>query len=554
MNGIKLIIIILLTLQKLYKSNNDVFLTLEKGFNCKNINNNIFEKIHHQNEKKIFNSNIPFLLYITSSWCDYCCQETKILTYLQNNLYNSKNPLINNIKIYLIQSDEYIDIIKKYKIFLAKIPSLFLVKNNDEIIQYSSFFRKKDILYFIEKNLSPIQTLNTIKETINFLDNSNKKIKLIGFFIDKKKYLKEYSEFIKYSKEVNYRIDVEIKICFNKDIAIYLNDEYKLFEEQSMNSLLLKRYENIFILDLSLKGKYINDFIYYNTFSPVEEISKNNNKIIKELKVPVVLFFIDTTYNLNNFHNILHYLEKLSYEFKQKYVFTYMDGGAKSDIKIKLGLDDNFPSLIIHYFDKKEGIKFPYKEKILNDKNIRLFLQQNLNNNNIFENKKIKNKKILNILKKYHFLNKEYYINILFNNERKKDLLLFIIDEYSFNEKDLNFCYKLINIMDIINEYGINFYIDIYLLSKYELIEYKFQIKNDINMELIEYLINSKTIVYNKNINFPKRYEIELINEYDFIISLNSNIINKFKIPKKNNYYEELYYTYKYKYNNINYY
>ena len=553
MNGIKLIIIILLTLQKFYKSNKDVFLTLEKGFNCKNINNNVFDKVHHQNEKKIFNSNSPFLLYITSSWCDYCCQETKILTYLQNNLYNSKNLLINNIKIYQIQSDEYIDIIKKYKIFLTKIPSLYLIKNNEEIIQYSSFFRKKDILYFIEKNLSPIQTLNTIEETITFLDNNNKKIKLIGFFIDKEKYLKEFSEFIKYSKEINYRIDVEIKICFNKDIILYLNNEYKLFEDYSMNSLLLKRYDNILILDISLKGKDIKNFIYYNTFSPVEEISKNNNKIIMELKVPVVLFFIDTTYNLNNFHNILNYLEKLSYEFEQKYVFTYMDGGAKSDTKIKLGLDENFPSLIIHYFYKKEGIKFPSKEKILNDKNIRLFLQQNLNNNNIFEKKKIKNNKILNILKKYQFLNKENYIHILFNNNRKKDLLLFIIDEYSFNEKDLNLCYKLINIMNIINEYGINFYIDFYLLSKYELIEYKFQQKNDINMELIEYLINSRTIVYNKNIDFPRRYKIELINEYDFIISLNDYIINKFEIPKKNNYYEELYYIYKYKFDKINY-
>jgi len=553
MNGIKLIIILLITLQKLYKSNNDVFLTLEKGFNCKNINNNIFDKIHHQNENKIFNSNIPFLLYISSTWCDYCCQEAKILTYLQNYLYNSKNQIINNIKIYQIQSDEYIDIIKKYKIFLTKIPSLYLIKNSDEIIQYSSFFRKKDILYFLEKNLSPIQALNTIEETINFLDNKNKKIKLIGFFIDQKKYSKEYSEFIKYSKEVNYRNDVEIKICFNKDIALYLNHEYNLFEENSLNFLFLKRYDNIFILDLSLKEKDIKDFMYYNAFSPVEEISKNNNKIIMGLKVPVALFFIDTTYNLNNFHKILNYLEQLSYEFEQKCIFTYMDGGAKSDTKKKLGLDDNFPCLIIHFFNKKEGIKFPIKEQILNDINIRLFLENNLINNNTLENKKIKNNKILNILKNYHFLNKKNYNNILFNNKRQKDLLLFIIDEYSFNKKEINFCYKLINIMNIINEYGINFYIDIYLLSKFELIEYKFQQKKEINRELIEYLINSKTIIYNKNFDFPKSCEIELINEYDFIIYLNENIINKFEIPKKN-YYEELYYSYKYKYDKINYY
>ena len=179
---------------------------------------------------------------------------------------------------------------------------MYFIKNNDEIIQYSSFFRKKDILYFIEKNLFPIQALNTIEETIKFLDDNKKKIKLIGFFIDKEKYLKEYSDFIKYSKEVNYRLDIEIKICVNKDIVLYLNNEYKLFENHSMNSLFLKRYDNIFILDLSFKRKYIKDFIYYNTFSPVEEISKNNNKIIMEFKIPVVLFFIDTTYNLNNFH------------------------------------------------------------------------------------------------------------------------------------------------------------------------------------------------------------------------------------------------------------
>ena len=107
--------------------------------------------------------------------------------------------------------------------------------------------------------------------------------------------------------------------------------------------------------------------------------------------------------------------------------------------------------------------------------------------------------------------------------------------------------------MNIINEYGINFYIDIYLLSKKELIDYKFQQKNDINREIIEYLINSKIIIYNKKADFPKSYEIKLINEYDFIIYLNESIINKFEIPRKN-YYEELYYKYKYKYDKINYY
>ena len=218
-NEIILILIILISFFSQFKSkkqkNKDIFLSLEKGFNCKdNIKNNNFTEINSQNENKIFEIKIPFLLFITSSWCDYCCQEIKILYNVQNFLFNSKNRLINQIKIYQIQSDKNNNIIKKYKIFLSKIPSLYLVKNHEDIIQYSSYFKKKDIIFFIEKNILPIQELNSIEETEKFINNNKIKIKLIGFFIDKKEYFEEYSQFIKYITDINYRIDVEIKICF----------------------------------------------------------------------------------------------------------------------------------------------------------------------------------------------------------------------------------------------------------------------------------------------------------------------------------------------------
>ena len=566
-NEIFLILIVLISIFSQFKSkkqkNGDVFLSLEKGFNCQdNIKNNSFIEINSQNEKIIFEKKIPFLLFITSSWCDYCCQEIKILSNVKNYLINSESRLINKIKIYQIQSDKNKNIIKNYKVFLSKIPSLYLVKSSEEIIQYSSYFKKKDIIYFLEKNISPIQELNTIEETEKFINNNKIKIKLIGFFIDKNDFLHEYSQFIKYATDINYRIDVETKICFKENISLYISQIYlekiNANYKNNNNFLILKRYDKIYYLDIASKGKYIKDFVYYNTFSPVEELSDNNKKIIMQLKTPIALFFIDTTYNINNYHKVLSYLEKLSLDFDLKYIFIYMDGGAKTDIKIKLGLDDDFPSLIIHHFDKNQGIKFPMKEQKFNDENIRNFLNNNLINKN-YEKKeekenKIKNNELLSKIKDIEFLYKNDYDNILFNKEKKSDFLLFIIDEYSFNPNEKYFGNKIKNIMDIIDEYGIDFYIDILWISKSDLLEYKNKIynKNDaFKIKSIDYILNSKIIIKNTNFNkkdyFMKKYDIEIekIKEFSFLTWLKDNIINKFEIPNKENYYEELYYKYK---------
>ena len=536
-----------------YQENNDIFSLLEKGFNCKkNNNNNFFIEINLQNEAKIFHSKIPFLLYIISNWCDYCCQQTEVLLNVQKYLLKTKNNSLNKIKIYQIQSNEYNNIIKKYKIFLTKTPSLYLVKNNKEIKQYSSYYRKKDIIYFIKKNILPIQILNSIEETELFINN-NKNIKLIGFFTDKKKYFNEYEDFIKYSEEINYRMDVEIRICIDRNVVLFLQKKYEENLSDETNFIFLKRYDKIYYLNLSLKSKNIKYFIYYNTFSPVEEISDNNREIIMNLKTPIALFFIDTTYNLNNYHKVMHYLEKLSYDFDLKYIFTILDGGVKTDLKVKLGLDNNFPTLVIHKFGDNKHIKFPMNKLKFTDKNIKLFLKQNLINNNYKKNdetiKIIKNKEILMQLKGIQYITKNNYNNIIFNIENKRDLLLFIIDEYSFNEKEIMFSKKIGNIMKIIDEYGIEYYLDIFWISKYDLIQYKNEIQylnNEFKISNIDYLLNSKIIIKNDIFN-GKKFELEIdkIKDYDFILWLKENINNKFEIQRKGDYYEELYYRYK---------
>ena len=533
---------------------NDIFLSLEKEFNCQIDNNKInFKEINYSNEEQIFEGENAFLLYVTATWCDYCCQETKILSYIQNYLFKSKNNLLNKIKIYELKSNEYNNIIKKYKIFLTKIPSLYLIKNTQEIIQYSSYFKKKDILNFIEKNISPIKVLNSINETKYFINSSKIKIKLIGYFQDKN--INEYYEFIKYSNQIKYRFDVEIKVSFDENISLYLKqkDKENALDEYSTNFLFLKRYNKIYFLDINLKKKYLKDFIYYNTFSALEEISDNNRNIIMNIKTPMALFFIDSTYNLNNYHKVFNYLEKLSYDFDLKYIFTFMDGGVKTDFKKKLGLDDKFPSLVIHHFDNYQGIKFPMKEQEFNNKNIRKFLEGNLiNNNKKKENNKIiknKNKEIFEKLKGIEFLDKNRYNDVLFKKENKKDLLLFIIDEYSFDSKEIIFSNKIKNIKEIIDDYGIDFYIDIFWISINDLFEYKSDVKNEIfRFKTIEFLLNSKIVLKNENLGeknlYMKKFKKEIEKEYNFILWIKEYSINKFEIPKKENYYEELYKKY----------
>ena len=209
------------------------------------------------------------------------------------------------------------------------------------------------------------------------------------------------------------------------------------------------------------------------------------------IKTPMALFFIDSTYNLNNYHKVFNYLEKLSYDFDLKYIFTFMDGGVKTDFKKKLGLDDKFPSLVIHHFDNYQGIKFPMKEQEFNNKNIRKFLEGNLiNNNKKKENNKMiknKNKEIFEKLKGIEFLDKNRYNDILFKKEIKKDLILFIIDEYSFDSKEIIFSNKIKLYSFSIS--FLNFFI-------YKFFSPKFSFFNTI------FEFNRNSIVLNLNISF----------------------------------------------------
>ena len=79
-------------------------------------------------------------------------------------------------------------------------------------------------------------------------------------------------------------------------------------------------------------------FMVYNSMPFLDELSMNNNNVMKNVVTPIALFFFDSSYILPNYHTMLKFLMNLSKRYIGKYVFMYMDGNTKSKAKQELGL------------------------------------------------------------------------------------------------------------------------------------------------------------------------------------------------------------------------
>lgn len=362
------------------------FPKLKQGFQCETKENKNFDIVKEKNYTLYFNRKTTAILYVVSEWCDYCCQQDKILFELQEKITKSKDNKVNGIKIYMLLSDKDMNVLIKEKIGFFKVPSVYLYRHG-RYYQYGYKFNSDSMIRFINNIIHPIQNLNdsSVEDIENFF-NENNTIKLLALFSNKKEYKDEFINFKKYSFLIKYRNDVSIGISTNKTQISLLKAKYdgKWFDYHSYNTIILKRYDKYYNLDLSLKSKEIFYFVFYNTFSPLDELSNNNNNFLKELKTPLALFFIDSTFNLNNYENVYEYIKLLSRDYDTKYVFMYMDGNARSKTKENLGLDKNtnIPTLVIHFLTENKIIKFNH-EKEFNDSNIRNCLDNNLQINNI---------------------------------------------------------------------------------------------------------------------------------------------------------------------------
>ena len=131
----------------------------------------------------------------------------------------------------------------------------------------------------------------------------------------------------------------------DKEITRHFKQGYEgiWFNSHSWNSLVLKRVDKYYFLDLSLLNEQIEVFMVFNSIPFLDELNNNNNFITSKIATPVAVFFIDSVYSLDNFHAQLKFLIDISKDYVGKYVFMYMDGNYKTKSKEGLGLKKESP-------------------------------------------------------------------------------------------------------------------------------------------------------------------------------------------------------------------
>lgn len=347
------------------------------------------DEMTNNNYMKIMYRYKTFLLFLTATWCDYCCQHQEELYKLQQML-KGKTHNGDEIPIVIIYSNNAHDAIRELNITFFKVPSLFFVKDKF-FHQFNTYFRANNILRFINNIINPVVELNSIQEVENFLDTtkdveedndflSGTKIeiepffehiyrnRLVGFFADQEEYMSEYENFYKYAEKISHRNELRIGIVTNRDLIRHFKSIYEgsWFNVHSWNSIVLKRDDKTMFLDLSLLNEHLEIFMIYNTIPYVDEVATNNTQLIAKISTPLMLFFIDTSYILPNYYTQLKFIEHLSKEYVGKYVFMYLDGNTKTKTKELFGLtkEMNIPNFVVLYIRsnkiKHTPSSFPY--------------------------------------------------------------------------------------------------------------------------------------------------------------------------------------------------
>jgi len=307
-----------------------------------------------------------FILYVTANWCDYCCQHEKELHKLKDLLADKK---FNEEFIPIVQLNSASDVeaLKELKVGFFKVPSLYFVKNR-QFYQYNSFFKADNILRFINNIINPVITLESIEQVENFLATDKQleekseflgdyklyipeevdhhyRIRAIGFFSEVEEYSAEFTQFHNYADKVAYRGDLRFAIVTDPEIIKHFKSLYDgvWFNSHSLNSIVMKRIDKVMYLDLSLLNEMLEVFMVYNSIPFLDELSMNNNEIVKNIATPIALFFIDSSFNIPNYHSMMKFLINISKRYIGKYVFMFMDGNTKNKSKEQVGLHKDAP-------------------------------------------------------------------------------------------------------------------------------------------------------------------------------------------------------------------
>ena len=465
-----------------------------------------------------------------------------------------------NEKILTNKSDDENQILSDNFLLINKMN---ILKENIEIIQKNSSNFSKTLLMSVKEHYNLIDEKFNEKIVVylkNFLRNNKSSynlieienfFKLLNYLKNKQTYLNfvlnEYTQSRKKFCEEELKEKYlnlskknfdEIYTNLNQDFIFYFIKEYILinffFNEN------LKNKENLLNLNADIfpiinKKKNLDNFnTLENNLKKICALIKDEDKIIFTNNLNSILYVFEDLFYQHTQQKTLNYYEiykvtLLSYYYTEKLENIFKENNL---IKISLNLSviiSNYKKNYTYLFQKSQNNKIKILQKLkenlinyLRDSQILITNESVINQeiNELIDNYKL----IFDIYQKYKINNDEK--NIV--NPNKHEIYLFLINffdgEEILNEKNIDILFKVINLLDILNnnfpieknQLLMNNLIDksikIILDNIFNQIKFEEQLKKSVSHEqtvtIIESMMDKIQIIL-MNLNYIKEYSVK---------------------------------------------
>ena len=443
------------------------------------------------------------------------------------------------------------------------INKMNILKENIEIIQKNSSNFSKTLLMSVKEHYNLIDEKFNEKIVVylkNFLRNNKSSYNLIEIenFFKLLNYLKNKQTYLNFV--LNEYTQSRKKFCEEELKEKYLNLSKKNFDEiytnlnQDFIFYFIKEYILInFFFNENLKNKenllnlntdifpIINRIKNLDNFNTLENnlkkicaLIKDEDKIIFTNNLNYILYVFEDLFYQHTQQKTLNYYEiykvtLLSYYYTEKLENIFKENNL---IKISLNLSviiSNYKKNYTYLFQKSQNNKIKILQKLkenlinyLRDSQILITNESVINQeiNELIDNYKL----IFDIYQKYKINNDEK--NIV--NPNKHEIYLFLINffdgEEILNEKNIDILFKVINLLDILNnnfpieknQLLMNNLIDksikIILDNIFNQIKFEEQLKKSVSHEqtvtIIESMMDKIQIIL-MNLNYIKEYSVK---------------------------------------------
>ncbi|OMJ96360.1 hypothetical protein SteCoe_107 [Stentor coeruleus] len=313
--------------------------------------------------KDIIKKERVFLLGLTSSNCDHCCESEPFYQTLVETLAKYKP------RIPFIRHNAYLSpFISKYASESDILPGIYGIKKG-VFFKYHDLAETMKVLKFADRLISPVQYMNKIEDVLEYLKTPTggfDMLKILAVFDDS-----DYKQnFEKQIEPFSNWFSTDIRAVSDKDVIKELRN---LRPDIGYNALVLMRQDATKITDLEITEN-VNKWISHNCIGVADEMSPYNFQMYSSVNSPMLIMFSNSK---NNFHSdYLDVYKKSARKFEGKVRFGWLDisNPEYRNKKYDLGLPTEIvPSLGFNSRNKEhyvfpEGLEF-------SEKNIDNFVQ-----------------------------------------------------------------------------------------------------------------------------------------------------------------------------------